>query len=288
MLEPLLLIQAFLFVTPLHVLVDQLVDDTPLENLHLRIERIFDHISSIGKDRGIEREEDAVHRVLNRLGLDQVEPAHRPDLCPHNPDLLSLEFLAERLKGADGVRLDRDSLIGEVDMDLGHLFFDPFLDLVPVVPDNEERGSGDHSFKVRGGDLDPRCCGNRFHPLEPVLDQDLLHGPGLQERPHLGHYDIPLRGNRDLVPDRQGPVVQDHVECCPEAPLLLNLEHGSGPGPFHGKLQLVAHVALGKTDHDEQQVGYSLASMGTDRHDGEVALEIRDPVEAVCRKIQLG
>ena len=60
------------------------------------------------------------------------------------------------------------------------------------------------------------------------------------------------------------------------------------PGPSTESLELIAHVALGKPDHDEQQVGYTLSGMGTDRHDRKVPLEIRDPVEPVCGEVQFG
>ena len=158
MFEPLLLHKAFLLVPPSDILVDQLVNDPCLENLHLCIKRVPDHISSVRKNGSIECEQDTVHGIFDSLCVDQVMTAHRPDFCPHHPDLLVLELFTKRFERSDSIRLDDNPFIGEPDMNLRHLFLYLCLDFIAVAPDHEERRSCDHSFQVRRRHFDT-CSG---------------------------------------------------------------------------------------------------------------------------------
>jgi len=134
--------------------------------------------------------------------------------------------------------------------------------------------------------LIPDAAANRFHPLEAVLDR-ISHGPGFQQGSYLGHQTTsPCVATAISIPDKRGSRrTRINIERCPRAPRSsLTSSTVPAPGPSTENLELIAHVALGKPDHHEQQVRVSLHRY--ERSPGllQDSLEVRNPVKPVRGK----
>ena len=92
-LEPLPLKFLLLRVPPLHVVVDELVDDPALKYADMRHRGVSQGIDRVRQDRGVEGEDSAVKGVFDRPCLDDVVAGDRSDGGPHHLDLVTLQFL---------------------------------------------------------------------------------------------------------------------------------------------------------------------------------------------------